>query len=113
MRNYKTLVGVALFMAIGIPFVLVHPAFAADADIVRTQNFIKSAILGLSLLAGVTAAGFIAVSGFIYITSSGDPERLDKAKSTIKHSAIGLVLVIAAFVISNIVADIATNAFTK
>jgi hypothetical protein len=53
------------------------------------------------------------VGGFGYITSSGNPEKLDKSKHTLIWSAIGLAIVIGAFVISNIVTDLATSAFGK
>jgi hypothetical protein len=51
------------------------------------------------------------IGGYQYITSSGNPDHLDKAKRTLFHSALGLSIVIAAFVIANIVTTLATNAF--
>jgi len=42
-----------------------------------------------------------------------NPERMDGAKRTITFSAVGLIIVIAAFVLSTIVTDVATNAFGK
>ena len=62
-------------------------------------------------LSGFIAAGFIVWGGVGYITSSGNPEALDKSKKTILYSAIGLTLVLGAFVISNIVSQLATTAF--
>lgn len=110
-KNYKALVGVALFVAIGIPFVLADPVFAADADVTRTQDFIKSIIKVAAGFAGLIAAGFFVVGGFGYITSSGHPEHLDKAKTTLKNSSIGIAIVIGAFIISSIITDLATKAF--
>ena len=60
---------------------------------------------------GLIATGFFVVGGFSYITSSGNPEHLDRAKRTILYSAIGLSVTIAAFVISSIVTSLASNAF--
>ena len=65
-------------------------------------------IIGLVVLG---ATGFFVVGGFTYITSSGNPEKLDQAKRTLFYSATGLAIVIAAFVISNIVTTLATQAF--
>ncbi len=103
---------VALFVAVGLPFVLANPALAAEvAGVSETQDFIRNVIKVIAGFAGLVAAGFFVAGGFIYITSSGNPERLDRAKHTLLYSAIGLAIVIAAFVISNIVVDLATNSF--
>jgi len=62
-------------------------------------------------LDGLVVTGFFVVGGFTYITSSGNPKQLDKAKCTITWSAIGLAIVIAAFVLANIVTTLAQQAF--
>lgn len=112
-QKYKTLIPVALFVALGVPFVIAHPAFAAEGNVTQVENFIRSIIKVVAGLAGLVATGFFVVGGFGYITSSGNPEKLDKSKQTLTWSAIGLAIVIAAFVISNIVTDLATSAFGK
>ena len=111
MRLYKDLKPVLLLVAVGIPLIVSHPALATDGNITQVENFIKSVIQVLSGLAGLVAAGFFVVGGFRYITSSGNPEHLEKAKHTLVYSSLGLAVVIAAFVISNIVTDLATSAF--
>lgn len=113
MQKYKTLKMVALIVALGTPLVLVAPVLAADGDITKTQDFIRNIIKVAAGFAGLVATGFFVVGGFGYITSSGNPEKLDKAKHTLIWSAIGLAIVIAAFVISNIITDLATSAFGK
>ena len=87
------------------------PAFAQSADVSRIQNFIQSITQVLVTLAGVSATGFFVWGGFRYITSSGNPEQLEGAKKTIFYSAIGLAIALGAFVLSNIVIQIATGAF--
>ena len=89
----------------------VSPAFAASADLSQVQTFIQSVIQALVTLAGLVAAVFFVIGGFHYITSSGNPEHLDKAKRTILYSAVGLAVAIGAFVLSNIVSQLATTAF--
>ncbi|HUC20626.1 MAG TPA: pilin [Candidatus Polarisedimenticolaceae bacterium] len=113
MQKYKTVKLVALFVALGVPLVAAHPALAADGNVTQVENFIRSIIKVIAGLAGLIATGFFVVGGFTYITSSGHPERLDRAKHTLIYSGIGLAIVIAAFVISNIVTDLATSAFGK
>lgn len=97
-------------MAVGLPLLLAPDALAAQ-DAVQVENFIRNVIKLIAGLAGLVATGFFVVGGFGYITSSGNPEHLDKAKRTLLWSGIGLAIVIAAFVISNIVTSIATQAF--
>ncbi len=91
--------------------VVASPAFAASADVSKIQTFIQSIIQVLVTIAALVASGFFVLGGFGYITSSGNPESLDKSKKTILYSAIGLVVVLGAFVLSNMVTQLATGAF--
>jgi TRAP-type C4-dicarboxylate transport system permease small subunit len=102
---------IALVVGFGLPLAASTPALAASGDVTQVQNFIRSVIQIIASLAGLIATGFFVVGGFSYITSSGNPEHLDRAKRTILYAAIGLAVTIAAFVISNIVTDLATKAF--
>lgn len=111
MGRYKSIAFVAIFVALGLPIVVAHPALAADGNMAQVENFIRTIIKSIAGLAGLVATGFLIVGGFTYITSSGNPEQLDKAKRTITWSLIGLAIVIAAFVISSIITTMATQSF--
>lgn len=87
------------------------PVYAQSADVTKIQTFIKSIIQILVTIAGLVSAGFFVWGGFGYMTSSGNPEMLDRSKKTILYSAIGLAVVMGAFVLTNIVSDLATGAF--
>lgn len=87
------------------------PAFAQSADVSKIQNFIQNVIQVLVTLSGLLASGFFVWGGVGYITSSGNPESLDRSKKTILYSAIGLAITLGAFVLSNIVTQLATSAF--
>ncbi len=87
------------------------PVYAASADVTKIQTFIVSVTGILTTLASAVAIGFFVWGGFGYITSSGNPEHLDRSKKTILYSAIGLAIVLGAFVLSNIVTQVATSAF--
>lgn len=113
MRTRNITLTITVVAILGMPFVLASPALAADGNITQVETFIRSIIKIIAGLAGLVATGFFVVGGFTYITSSGNPEHLDRAKRTILWSAVGLGVTIAAFVISNIVADLAYNAFGK
>ena len=100
----KTYCLAAIFIAVGAPLVLTSVALAAPAGVSNVENFIRSVIQVVARLAGLVATGFFVASGFTYITSSGSPEQLNKAKRT-------LAIVIAAFVLANIVTTLARQAF--
>ncbi len=108
-RNTKV---IALILTIGLIFALPETALAqSSGDVGQVESFIRNVIQVIAGLAGLIATGFFVVGGFGYITSSGNPENLEKAKRTLLYSAIGLAITIGAFVLSNIVAELASNAF--
>ena len=109
MRSQRAITGLILLLSIQIIFT--EPALAAPEGISNVENFIRSVIMALAGLAGLVATGFFVAGGFTYITSSGSPEKLDKAKRTIAWSAAGLAIVIASFVLASIVTSLASQAF--
>lgn len=111
MRNSKKLQTVMSLIIIGTPLVLNGSALAAGGSVGQIESFIQSIIQAIAGLAGLVATGFFVLGGFRYITSSGNPEHLERAKRTIMFSATGLAITIAAFVLSNIVTGLATSAF--
>ncbi len=97
-----------LFLEIIIP----NQALAASpVGLGSVDNFLKTIIQAIAGLAGLVATGFFVIGGFIYITSTGNPIKLEKAKKTLLYSGLGLAITIAAFVLSNIVTQLATSAF--
>lgn len=91
--------------------IIASPVFAQSADVTKIQNFITSVVQILVVLAGSLASAFFVWGGVRYITSSGNPETLEGAKKTILYSAVGLTISLAAFVITNIVTQLAQSAF--
>jgi len=104
----KLLVLHSLFLT---SLILASPVFAQSGDVAKVQTFIQSVVTVMVTLAGAIAAVFFVWGGITYITSSGNPESLDRAKKTIIYAAIGLVIAIAALVITNVVTDLAQGAF--
>ena len=107
----KTIITVAIFFLATCLLSANCYADSSTADVSQVSSFLKNIIEALAGLSGLVAAGFFVIGGFSYITSSGSPQRLEKAKRTILFSAIGLAITIAAFVLSNIVSGLASNAF--
>ncbi|HUS59824.1 MAG TPA: pilin [Nevskiaceae bacterium] len=97
-------------------FVLTAMIFASQVyaqpdDVSKVQNFMMNTIEILVTLAGILAALFFVWGGVGYITSSGNPEYLEKSKKTIFYSAIGLAVSLGAYVLVNIVTQTAQSAF--
>lgn len=113
MRNSTRTKILITVISTGLPFVLPAVAFAAPAGVGQVEGFIRNIIQVVAGLAGLVATGFFVVGGFGYITSSGNPENLDKSKRTLLYSSVGLAITIGAFVLSNIVTELASNAFGK
>ena len=111
MKINKKIYFIALMIILGTPLVFSQPVLAARGDVSSVENFIRSLIQVVAGLAGLIATGFFVIGGFSYITSSGNPQHLDKAKRTLMYSAIGLSITIGSFVLSNIVGDLARKAF--
>jgi hypothetical protein len=73
-------------------FMLADTTAASNA----MRAFITPAVATLCSLAGLASAGFLVHGGIQYITSSGQPEKLDQAKKIIQNALLGLILVLAA-----------------
>ena len=54
-------------------------------------------------IAGAVAVIMFVISGLRFITSAGNPSGVQKARSTMVHSVIGLVVIILAFTITNVI----------
>ena len=99
------------FVSVLLVLASVTPVLADSADLSKVENFITNVIQILVTLAGLLAAGFFVWGGINYITSSGNPEQLGGAKRTLLYSAIGLAITVGAFVLTNVVAQVANTAF--
>ena len=77
--------------------------FADTAGSIKTvRDYVLPTANILSGIASLACAFFLAHAGYIYITSSGKPDRMEHAKSIAKKAVIGLVIVLAAVTIVSI-----------
>jgi hypothetical protein len=65
-------------------------------------NIINAALL----FSGVTALVFIIISGLTLMNSAGDPKKVASAKGTLTYAIIGVILVLLAFAIVNIIGNL-------
>lgn len=66
------------------------------------RNYIRPVVGTMSALASLVCVLFLVNGGITYITSGGKPENLEHAKKVIRNALIGLILVIAAAVLAQI-----------
>lgn len=69
----------------------------------NADAFLEGALNAVYFWMGVTAVGFIVYAGYLYTITNGDPGRLKKAKDTLLYALIGVVVVLLAVAITNIV----------
>jgi hypothetical protein len=116
----RAFIGLAIVMSATIIVNTIHIALlgssgAFTGDCVRTQC-VKPEVLVTNLIqwvigtAGIVAAIFVVVGGVTYITASGDPTKVQKAKTTIIYALIGLAIVGLAEVITAFVSGMIREA---
>ena len=67
------------------------------------QALINGIIQYLMGLLAIVAVCFIIYGGFQWMTSAGDSKKLEKAKQILINSAIGLIIILSAWVIVKLV----------
>jgi hypothetical protein len=114
-KIFRVLKGVVLNIGLVLPFVITHPAFAdtsgSVAGVSNVESFITSVTKVIVLVTGAVAITMFAIGGFGYVTSSGNPEHLQRSKHTLLYAAVGLAIAIGSAVIGGIVSALANNAF--
>ena len=117
--NWFGLAQVALVFALVLaPVALSHPAHAGTlpepkglcetglncTKVTLNQLIIKVIrwILAITLAIDVL---FLIIGGFLYITSAGNEERAKKGRTTVINAIIGLVIIILAYVIANVISS--------
>lgn len=113
-------IGLAIAMSAFVIFSSIRIALIGNSDLsecnpttgsgcVKASTMVTNLIHWVARISGAVAVIFVVVGGAGYITASGDPSKIQKAKTTILYALIGLVIValteiITAFV-SNIIRD--------
>lgn len=67
------------------------------------KGLIKGILLPVYFWAGTLAVIVIVIAGFMYVLSSGNPQNVMRAKNAIIGAVVGLIIVLLAFGITNIV----------
>jgi len=64
------------------------------------NSVIGNIIMTVLSLVGIIFIVFIIYSGIVWMTAAGNEQKTEKSKNTIKHSVIGLVIVLGAYAIT-------------
>lgn len=88
----------------------------AYKDVTTTKTLpqlVGDIVKGLLSLLGVVFAIFLIYGGILWMTAGGEQSRLERAKSIIKNSVIGIIITFGAYAISYFVIDIVLKASTN
>lgn len=72
----------------------------APQNIYTIAGNIINVILGFL---GIVLLGYMIYAGFLWMTSGGETEKAKEARTMIANAIIGLIIIVAAFAISNFV----------
>lgn len=79
-------------------------AGAAEIGTTRELPEIIGSLINVVLgFLGILLLVYILYAGFLWMTAGGNEESVTKAKTMIKNAIIGLIIIVAAFAISNFV----------
>ena len=113
----QAFIGLAIVMLSSVIFSSIRIALGngnLGQDCTKT-SCVESSVMVTSLIqwvigvAGLVAVIFVVYGGISYVTSSGDPGKLKKAKDTILYALIGLAIVGLAEVITAFVSNTIRN----
>lgn len=82
----------------------------SDSGCVDTTQMVTNLINWVVGFVGVVAVVFLIYGGIGYMTSSGDPGKVKKAKDTIMYALIGIIIVAIAEVITGFVSNLIRTA---
>ena len=101
-----------VILTLGMLIALPEQALAQGTEeVAKVESFLRNIITAVAGLAGLIATGFFVLAGFKYMTSSGQPDKLEKSKRTLLYSGVGLAVTIGAVMLTNLVTSISTSAF--
>lgn len=114
----QAFIGLAITMSAYAIFSTIRIALIGDQSLdncalnecVNGGTMVTNLIQWVVGMGGVVAVVFIVVGGWGYITASGDPNKLQKAKTTIMYALIGLVIVALAEILTAFIANLVQDA---
>ncbi len=96
-------VGLALATSVQVAKAQSAPNIPNPTGSTSFGQILFTVINGLLIFAGAIAVLFLIVGGFRYVVSTGNPDSVEGAKKTILYAILGLVVIMIAFLIVNVV----------
>lgn len=75
-------------------------------DVATLQCFeplFRNIVVSILTLSGVALFIMLVVGGFTFLLSSGDPKKLESAKHTIQYAILGMILIVASYLILRLI----------
>lgn len=76
---------------------------SGTVDSASSAKFIATILNWVYAIAGLVAVIFIVMGGFNYVNSQGDPAKAKNAGQTIAFAIIGLIVVLVATAVTNLI----------
>ncbi len=119
MKSKLITISLVLFLAVALLAPTVGLAFDWGTDLHINQlsggntpfgsrNLIGVIGLVINLafgVAAIVAVVYLIIGGFSYVTAGGNPEAIEAAKTTIINSIIGLLIILASYLIIDFILD--------
>lgn len=77
-----------------------------DPQVATIQGFecvFRNVVSVVTVLAGLALFIMLLMGGLKYLTSGGDPKAQEQAKNTLTYAILGMVLIVAAYLILNFI----------
>ncbi|MBI3954716.1 hypothetical protein HY333_01595 [Candidatus Collierbacteria bacterium] len=78
------------------------PAKPLGGSSATIGNFLAPLISNILIVIGIAAFVSILISGFNYISASGDKAKIEQSSRTLLYSLLGLVLAVGAYLLTKI-----------
>jgi hypothetical protein len=77
-----------------------------DKDVATIQSLeplFSNVVQAVVALLGVALLVMFFVAGFGYLFSGGDPKKVEQAKGTLTNAIIGLIVIVSAYIVLNLI----------
>lgn len=82
------------------------PAAALGGEKATLSTLLNPIIADILIISGIVAFGTILFAGFSFISASGDKTKIEQSSQALTYGIIGLVVVVAAFLITRLLSSI-------
>ena len=91
-------------------YTTVRPVYGAGQENIDLGTYVAQYVIQpLFGLSGVIFLAFILYAGILWMTDQGDADQVAKAKRIMTHSTIGLIIMLTAYAITNLILSLATG----